>query len=71
MKISDYFKMGINPATSYILGLSYPMLKIKQIRDDYYILGCASFLKLRTIPNCALKALASGLKNPMTLLVVA
>lgn len=39
MKISDYFKMGINPATSYILGLSYPMLKIKQIRDDYYILG--------------------------------
>lgn len=39
MKISDYFKMGINPATSYILGLSYPLLKIKQIRDDYFILG--------------------------------
>lgn len=39
MKISDYFKMGINPATSYILGLSCPMLKIKQIRGDYYILG--------------------------------
>lgn len=39
MKISDYFKMGINPATSYILGLSYPLLKIKQIRGDFFILG--------------------------------
>lgn len=39
MSISDFFKIGINPATAYILGLCYPLLKEKQIDKDYFILG--------------------------------
>lgn len=39
MKISEFFKLGINPATSYILGLSFPLLKVKEMGNGYYILG--------------------------------
>lgn len=39
MKISEFFKLGINPATSYILGLSFPLLKVKDLGNGYYILG--------------------------------
>lgn len=39
MKISEFFKLGINPATSYVIGLSFPLLKIKSIDDEYFILG--------------------------------
>ncbi len=41
MKITEFFKSGINPATAYILGLCFPLLKIKTIKDkpQYFILG--------------------------------
>lgn len=39
MKISEFFNLGINPATSYVLGLSFPLLKIKEVDNGYYILG--------------------------------
>ena len=40
MKISEFFKSGINPATAYILGLCFPLLKKKSLKDNqYFILG--------------------------------
>lgn len=39
MKISEFFSLGINPATSYVLGLSFPLLKVKEMKNGYYILG--------------------------------
>ena len=44
MKISEFINLGINPATAYILGLCFPLLKEKQLsgHPNYYILGAVN-----------------------------